>query len=119
PGIFGPSHLPTIQRDDWVHNCNDSYWLTNPAAPLTGYAGIIGAYDGSNPSATEEYERSLRTRLCIQQVLRQLDQPGNDHLGVKFDPNNDKKFDQRELEDTVLSSQIYTGELARDALTGS
>jgi acyl-homoserine lactone acylase PvdQ len=25
PGIFGPSHLPTLERGDWVANMNDSY----------------------------------------------------------------------------------------------
>src|SRR3546814_1309294 len=34
PGIFGPSNLPTLERDDYVGNFNDSYWLTNPAQPL-------------------------------------------------------------------------------------
>jgi acyl-homoserine-lactone acylase len=113
PGIFGPANLPTLQRDDWVHNCNDSYWLSNPAEPLTGYAGIIGLYDGHNP-AGEESERSMRTRLCMQQVLRHLDQDGDDGLGVTFDANADKKFDLDELQETVLSSQIYTAQLARD-----
>ncbi len=105
PGIFGPANLPTLQRDDWVHNCNDSYWLTHPAAPITGYNSIIGS---------EGTARSLRTRLCIQQVLRHLDQAGDDNLGVTFDANSDKKFDLKELQDTVLSSQIYSAQLARD-----
>jgi acyl-homoserine-lactone acylase len=104
-GIFGPGNLPTMERDDWVHNCNDSYWLTNPAQPITGYNRIIGA---------ENSERSLRTRLCIQQVLRHLDQPGNDGLGSTFDADSDKRFTLKELQDTVLSSQIYSGQLARD-----
>ena len=33
-GIFGPSHLPKLERQDWVANMNDSYWLTNPAQPI-------------------------------------------------------------------------------------
>lgn len=104
-GIFGPKNLPTLKREDWVHNCNDSYWLTNPAERITGYNSIIGA---------EETERSLRTRLCIQQVLRHLDQAGDDGLGVTFDADGDKKFTLKELEDTVLSSQIYSAQLGRD-----
>ena len=51
PGIFGPGNLPTLERLDWVANMNDSYWLTNPAEPVTGYNGILG------PEGTE---RSLR-----------------------------------------------------------
>jgi len=110
PGIFGPGNLPTLQRDDWVHNCNDSYWLTNPAEPLARRAAIIGDF---------ETERSLRTRLGIQQVERHLDQADDDGLGVTFDANGDHKFDLKELQDTVLSAQIYSAELARDDVVSS
>ncbi|MGJ8668375.1 MAG: penicillin acylase family protein [Oceanococcus sp.] len=101
PGIFGPANLPTLQRDDWVHNCNDSYWLTNPEQPITGYAAIIG---------DEEAERSMRTRLCALQVMRRLD--GED--GMEGD-----KFTYQQLKDIVLSSQVYTAQLERDTVLGS
>ena len=104
-GIFGPKNLPKMQREDWVHNCNDSYWLTNPAAPITGYSAIIGS---------ENTARSLRTRLCIQQALRHLDQPGDDGRGDVYDADGDKRFTLEELQETVLSSQIYSAQLARD-----
>ncbi len=96
PGIFGPANLPTLERDDWVHNCNDSYWVTNPAEPITGFASIIGA---------EETERSLRTRLCMLQVIQRL--AGTDGL-----PGN--KFDIDNLQEIVLGSRIHSAELARD-----
>jgi acyl-homoserine-lactone acylase len=60
PGAFGPGKLPATTRKDWVVNCNDSFWLTNTKAPITGYADIIGR---------EGYEQTLRSRLCHQQVL--------------------------------------------------
>jgi acyl-homoserine-lactone acylase len=101
PGIFGPSNLPTLVRDDWVHNSNDSYWLTNPAAPITGYDAIIG---------DENTARSLRTRLAIKQVQRRL--AGSDGL-----PGN--RFTQGNLERIVLSSHIYSAEIARDTVTSS
>lgn len=101
PGIFGPSHLPTIERDDFVHNCNDSYWLTNPAQPLTGYARIIG---------DENTARTLRTRLCILQAQRRL-------AGTDGRPGN--KMDVPTLEDIGLSSQIYSAELARASVISS
>lgn len=97
-GVFGASNLPNLVRDDWVHNCNDSYWLTHPEEPLTGYAAIIG---------NEEAERSLRTRKCIRQVQQRLD--GSDGRA-------DTKFNRENLKEIVLSSEIYTEELARDAL---
>ncbi|MFG3685533.1 hypothetical protein [Micromonospora sp. NPDC047740] len=36
PGIFGPAHLPTLVRNDYVTNSNDSYRLANPQQPLEG-----------------------------------------------------------------------------------
>jgi acyl-homoserine-lactone acylase len=94
PGIFGRSHLPTQLRDDWVANNNDSYWLTNPAEPITGYARIIG---------DEATERSLRTRQAIVQFQRRLD--GSDGL-----PGT--RFTLPLLQDVVLSSQIRSADLA-------
>lgn len=101
PGIFGAANLPMLERDDWVHNCNDSYWVTNPAQPITGFAAIIGA---------EETERTLRTRLCMLQVIQRL--AGTDGL-----PGN--KFDLKNLQDIVLGSRIHSAELARDDVVGS
>lgn len=101
PGIFGPANLPTLVRNDWVHNCNDSHWLSNPAEPLTGFAPIIGE---------EESERSLRTRLCALQVIRRLD--GSDGLeGTKF------SYDQ--LKEVVLDSQVYSAQIALDSVLNS
>ncbi|HEX8119652.1 MAG TPA: penicillin acylase family protein [Solirubrobacteraceae bacterium] len=56
PGILGPSREPSLVRDDYVANSNDSYWLTNPKQPLEGFPRIIGP---------ERTERSLRTRLSL------------------------------------------------------
>lgn len=98
PGIFGPSHLPTLERRDWVGNNNDSYWLTNPAQPITGYAKIIGA---------ESSARSLRTRLGILKMQQRA--AGTDGL-----PGT--KWNTKTLEASVLDSRIYSADLARDAV---
>ncbi len=42
PGIFGPAEEPVLMSRDFVENSNDSYWMTNPAHPLTGFPRIIG-----------------------------------------------------------------------------
>jgi len=44
-GAIGLSRMPSLLRDDFVANMNNSAWLTNPQAPLTGFAPIFGAVD--------------------------------------------------------------------------
>lgn len=101
PGIFGRANLPSIQRDDWVHNCNDSYWLTHPDAPIEGYNSIIGP---------ERTARSLRTRLCIQQIQKRLD-------GTDARPGS--HFDIPTLQEVVLSSQILSAQMERDTVVSA
>ncbi len=50
---------PLLERADYVFNANDSYWLTNASAPLTGYSPLYG------PEASA---RSLRTRMNVQLI---------------------------------------------------
>lgn len=45
---------PQLLRSDFVQNSNDSYWATNPAAPLEGYSPLFGA---------ERYPQGPRTRI--------------------------------------------------------
>lgn len=42
PGAMPSGQLPSLLREDYVANMNDSYWLTNPAQPLTGYPAVLG-----------------------------------------------------------------------------
>lgn len=117
PGIFGPGNLPKLQRDDYVHNCNDSYWLTNPRERLTGFARIIG---------DENAERTLRTRLCILQAERAIrgDNLGPDSVAGKVAVNNTPFFNPAgtpatNLQDVVLRSDIYSWEIAKDGVIGT
>ena len=41
-GTLAIDQMPSLRREDYVANMNDSYWLTNPAQPLTGFASILG-----------------------------------------------------------------------------
>lgn len=41
PGMVPARELPALERRDFVQNSNDSAWLTNPAAPLTGFSPWI------------------------------------------------------------------------------
>ncbi|MEW2487166.1 penicillin acylase family protein [Streptomyces sp. NPDC048411] len=59
PGIFGPGRMPTVKDAPYVENSNDSAWLTNAEAPLTGYERVFG---------TIGTPRSMRTRGAIEDV---------------------------------------------------
>ncbi|AZF53490.1 penicillin amidase family protein [Pseudomonas sp. R4-34-07] len=41
PGIFAAAQLPQLQRTDYVQHSNDSAWMANPKAPLTGFSPVI------------------------------------------------------------------------------
>ncbi len=100
PGIFGPKHLPALYRSDYVTNSNDSYWLSNPHQPLTGFARIIG--DEATP-------RSLRTRIGL--IMTQARVDGSDHRGKAG-------FTRQDMQNMVFSDRQYAGELTRNALVG-
>ncbi len=92
--------MPTTFRNDYVHNGNDSHWLTNPKAPLTGYDRIIGI---------ENAERTYRTRIGLIQIEQRL--AGTDGLPGKG-------FNRKLLEKVALGNRQYLGELWRDDLVG-
>lgn len=50
---------PMLEREDYVFNANDSYWLSNALAPLAGYSPLYG------PEASA---RSLRTRMNVKLI---------------------------------------------------
>ena len=98
PGIFGSANLPTLFRRDFVHNGNDSHWLTNPAQPLEGFARIVG---------DERTARTLRTRLGLVMVEDRV-------AGRDGHPGNG--FSLPILQDLTLNNRQHAGELWRDAL---
>lgn len=93
PGAIGPANMPRLFRDDYVINSNDSYWLSNPDEPLTGYARIIGI---------EDSPRNLRTRIGIQMIQEQLADGGS--------------FSRQDMQDLVFNNRNYSGEMWRDQL---
>lgn len=98
PGVFGPEASPHLFRTDYVTQSNDSYWLTNPAQPLTGYSPIWG---------DEVTPRSLRTRLGLIQVADRV--AGTDGYG-------EPKFDLKSLQQVMYGDRNYGAELTREAL---
>jgi acyl-homoserine-lactone acylase len=98
PGLFGPSQMPHLFRSDYVTNSNNSYWLTNPHHPLTGFAQIIGNVDSA---------RTLRTRIGLIMTQERID--GTDGLGPPG-------FTVKAMENMDLSDISYSGELTRNSL---
>ncbi|MCZ2146598.1 MAG: acylase [Bryobacterales bacterium] len=99
PGVIAFSHMPQIERADYVFNANDSFWLANAGALITGpYSPLQGE---------QATARSLRTRNnALTLSLRSPDQPaGPDH-----------KFTLDELGNAILSNRSLTAELLKDEL---
>ncbi len=92
-GIFAATALPALARNDYIANSNDSYWLSNPEQPLTGFPRIVG---------DEETPRSLRTRLALTQIRERLN--GQDGLpGMTFSLPH--------LQTILFANRNYGGEL--------
>jgi acyl-homoserine-lactone acylase len=73
-GIFSAASEPHLFRRDYVENSNDSFWLANPAHPLTGFSPVIGL------TGTQQ---GLRTRIGNQLIAARV--AGTDGLGpAKF-----------------------------------
>lgn len=63
PGSLPVDAMPGLLRRDFVANMNNSYWLANPAAPLTGFARVTGI--GVAPL-------DLRARLGLRFAMREV-----------------------------------------------
>ena len=58
PGIFAADQLPQLQRTDYVQHANDSAWMVNPKAPLTGFSPVISQdHIGLGPRARFALQR--------------------------------------------------------------
>lgn len=96
-GAIGAARLPSLMRDDYVANMNDSYWLANPKAPMTGFAPIMG------PAGTASV--SFRTRLGNLLAQGRID--GTDAHGTRGATADTVKR-------MVLDSRVLTAELFKD-----
>jgi acyl-homoserine-lactone acylase len=63
PGLMPPQIMPALVRQDFVANSNDSYWLANDGARLTGFSPLVGL--------TNE-PQNLRTRAGLIEIHDQL-----------------------------------------------
>jgi acyl-homoserine-lactone acylase len=93
-GMMPARLMPSLVREDYVLNSNDSFWLANARAPLTGYPQIIGS--AHSP-------QSWRTRMGYKQ------------LGELIDAKQGHITPQ-DLEAMLFSNRNYTAELIGDQL---
>jgi acyl-homoserine-lactone acylase len=98
PGLLPARLAPQIFRNDFTSNSNDSYWLTNPRQPLTGYPRILGE---------EATTRSLRTRMGMRLIEDRMD--GADGLGAP-------KFDLATVQGALYANRNLGAELVREDL---
>jgi len=98
-GIFGPGNLPSIHRDDYTQNSNNSYWLANPGERLEGFPKIIGTDEGG--------PQNLRTRLGLNQIQDRID-------GVDGLPGSG--FGRQWLQDVLYQNRNHSAELLLDGV---
>lgn len=109
-GALGAARMPSLLRDDYVANMNDSYWLANPKAPLTGYPVIMG------PAGTDPV--TFRTRLGHLLAQGRLD--GTDRHGARgATPDTVKRMvlDSRALTPELFKAQALPLVCAKSAIT--
>jgi acyl-homoserine-lactone acylase len=94
PGIFALDQAPTLTRDDYVANSNNSPLLANPSAPLTGYPGM---YD-------TRLQPELRPRLSLTMIAQRI--TGTDGLGAPG-------FTLSTLQAGMLGDRVLSAELGR------
>lgn len=88
-GIFAGSKLPSLLRNDYVQNSNDTHWLTNPAQPILAGSAIMGANSGA---------LNARTRQGLTQIESRLS--GADGLAGR-------KFTAANLQQIAMSNDAY------------
>lgn len=99
PGTAAPRLLPAseqavYERRDYVANSNDSYWLSNPAAPYRQLSPILGTWGTA---------RTLRTRSGLIEIARRLD--GTDGLPAG-------KLDRAHAEAMAFANKSLAAELS-------
>ena len=98
PGLMPASEQAIWERRDYVANSNDSYWLSNPAAPYRQLSPVLGAWGSA---------RTLRTRSGLVEIARRLD--GSDGLGGT-------RIDQARAEAMAFANKSLAAELALPAI---
>jgi acyl-homoserine-lactone acylase len=117
PGLVPFDDMPMVERDDYVFNANDSFWLPNASEVLAG--------DYSPLHGDQETARSPRTRENAT-VLSDMSPEGPSGEDGKFTLDEladaavlDRGYTSRTLlGDVVDRCQAATGPVGVEALTG-
>ncbi|NQZ23488.1 MAG: penicillin acylase family protein [Colwellia sp.] len=88
-GITPSSKMPTLLRNDYVQNSNDSAWLTNPRTKLEGYSPLV---------SRQGNKLKLRTRFALKRLQ------GSDIFTADF------------IERMVTDNKVYLADLVLDDL---
>lgn len=99
PGIAPLDRAPTDRRTDYVFNANDSHWLTNASAPLTGFETRLWG--------PERTPRSGRTRMNARLL---------EETGAGTASGEDGTFTFDEVREAALSMRSVFSEEALDAV---
>ncbi len=73
PGILAGNEEPALVRRDYVENSNNSFWLANANAPLTGFSPALGG---------QEQNPGMRAQTGIDMVAERM---GTNNGGVPTD----------------------------------
>jgi acyl-homoserine-lactone acylase len=73
PGILAGADEPSLVRNDYVENSNNSFWLANANSPLTGFSPALGG---------EEENPGMRAQTGIDMVAQRM---GTYNSGVPTD----------------------------------
>lgn len=101
PGVVPFAEKPQQNRSDYVFNANDSYWLTNAAAPMTGHSPLYGQVESG---------RSLRTRM---NAILLSDTSADGAYGA------DGKLSLHEMQQALFLNRSLAAELLKDDLVAA
>ncbi|MCX2979800.1 hypothetical protein EYC98_02860 [Halieaceae bacterium IMCC14734] len=98
--LYGASSLPQLRTTNYVANSNNSYWLSNPEMPITGFPVIMG------PVGHENLQQFSRTRIGLVMIRERI--AGTD--GFSAEPG----FTLETLQQLMYSNRVYIAELVLD-----
>ena len=98
--LYGYDARPKIRTRDYVGNSNDSYWLSDPNNPLTGFPLVFGWLGG------EGQQQMLRTRIGHLMV----EERRNAADGLDSAPG----FTLDSLKGLMFTNRVFAAELSLD-----